>query len=419
MSRRSFLGGGIALATALSLRSVVSADEAVPATAEAPETIRQKRERISLELEIVWSEQLAEISKRRTALSERCDGVVAALKEKKMDTSIPTFNGEWSVIVNRFKIVNNAALTQLDGYHEMQNDQEKTLERWERWDKLLVTPTAEDPEFPARYASVIARRKKLADDHAVALLTDENGKFLHNYLREKKENPKLTHAAYIKRLATVLETPENLAMYLRYYVRYAYDSPTRDWKAEGTAASHGEYWQSAPETLERMDNGWLLGDCEDQAELAQAILKEMGIEAMLVLMPYHATCSWIEKNMNGRYDGYDIGNYGLEKNGVGYGVQDGIILGTRYLPTTRKEFAHGFATPSEAFTSVMQKFPRSPTLGVPAEWIGRPGFSLAHVVDGKNARGVYQRTNSTSYLARTDLLKHVQTKGTAVVNASR
>lgn len=420
MSRRNFLGGGIAFVTALNLRKLVKAEETAPAVAEAPETIEQKRERISLELEGVWSQQLAEISKRRTTLSERYNGVVAALKEKKMETSIPTFNGEWSVIVNRFKIVNNAALTQLDGYYEMQNDQEKTLERWERWDKLLVTPTARDPEFPARYTSIIARRKKLADDHAIAILTDGNGKFLHNYLREKKENPKLTHQAYIKRLATVLETPENLAMYLRYYVRYAYDSPTSNWKAEGTPTSHGEYWQSAPETLERMDNGWLLGDCEDQAALAQAILKEMGIEAMLVLMPYHATCSWIERNINGRYDGYDIGNYGLEKNGVGYGVQDGILLGTRYLPTQRKEFAQGFATPSEAFTSVMKKFPRSPTLGVGSEWLERPGFSLAHIVDAKNAQGIRERANSTSYLARADLLKHVRMpKRSLTADASR
>ncbi len=420
MSRRSFLAGSIAFTTALSLRNVVNAEEASPAVAEGPETIQQKRERIGVELEGVWSEQIAEINKRRTALLARYDGVEAALKEKKMETSIPTFHSEWHTVIHRFKTVENAALAQLDTYHVMQNDMEKTLERWERWEKLQITPAAEDPEYSVRYATIIARRKKLADEHAVAILTDGNGTFLHNYLREKKSDPKLTHAAYIKRLATVLETPENLAMYLRYYVRYAYDSPTSDWKAEGTEAKHGEYWQSAPETLERMDNGWLLGDCEDQAALAQAILKEMGIDAMLVLMPRHATCAWIEKNATGRYDGYDIGNYGLEKNGVGYGVKNGITLGTRYVPTTRTEFSQGYATPNEAFTSVMQKFPRSPTLGVPAEWMERPGFSLAHIVDAIDAKGVHSRTNGTSYLARTDLLKHVRMpKRTPVVNASR
>lgn len=420
MSRRNFLGGSIAFMTALSVHGIVNADETAAAVAEGPETIQQKRERIGVELEGAWNEQIAEISKRHTTLMTRCGAVIGALKQKKMESSIPAFNEEWGKIVHQFKTVGSAALAQLDMYHAMQNDMEKILDRWERWDKLLIPPAAGDPEFFPRYASIIARRKKLANDHAIAILTDGNGKFLHNYAREKRNDPKLTHAEYIKRLATVLETPENLAMYLRYYVRYAYDSPTSDWKAEGTEANNGEYWQSAAETLERMKDGWLLGDCEDQAALAQAVLREMGIEAMLVFMPRHITCAWIEKNASGRYDGYDIGNFGLEKNGVGYGVKDGITLGTRYLPTQRKEFVDGYATPSDAFTSVMQKFSRSPTLGVGTEWLERPGFSLAHIVDGKNAHGIHQRTNGTSYLARTDLLKHVRMpKRTPIVNASR
>lgn len=408
MSRRAFLGAGVAALTAMNISSVLGAEEPVSAAAEVSETIQQKRERIGLELERVWNEQISEITRRNTTLSTRYDGIVAALKQKNMDSSIPTLAGEWRTIVTRFKTVGNAAQAQLDVYHLMQNDMEKTLERWEHWDKLSMPPAAGDPEFHPRYKAIVAKRKKMADAHAIAILTDKDGKFLQNYAAEKKKDPKLTHAAYIKRLASVLECPENLAMYLRYFVRYAYDSPTSDWKAEGTEKSYGDYWQSAAETLERTDNGWLLGDCEDQAALAQAILKDMGIHATLVFMPSHITCSWIEKNAAGRYDGYDIGNFGLEKNGVGYGVTDGVTLGTRYLPTNKAEFTQGFATPQEAHASVMRKFVRSPALGVPTEWMDRAGFNVAHIVDGMNAKGVHERTNSTSYLSRSRLLEFVR-----------
>ena len=133
---------------------------------------------------------------------------------------------------------------------------------------------------------------------------------------EKLKNPELTPDAYIGLLAKELTTPEKWHQFVIDKMQYTYDSPDpNDPLKKGTKENSGDYRQTAEETVLRMEDGKMLGDCDDYAELAHAILLKQGKKPMVLLFPHHATTVWVEKNKQGKFNIYDVGTHGIDVNG--------------------------------------------------------------------------------------------------------
>lgn len=119
------------------------------------------------------------------------------------------------------------------------------------------------------------------------------------FSEEQEKDPTLTENGYIDLLVRSLDTPEKLGRYLRTRIEYVQDP-----KGEN-------YWQTPEETIQRGE-----GDCEDYALLAQRILQSQGKNAHVVSnFQDHASCVWIRKRANGKYDGYNFDDAGVDKNG--------------------------------------------------------------------------------------------------------
>jgi len=91
-----------------------------------------------------------------------------------------------------------------------------------------------------------------------------------------------------------------------------------------------------------VENGKMLGDCDDWAFLAREILKRQGKQAFVVGLPKHAECFWIEKRIDGRFDAYSMGTSGLDYNG--------------FRDPNSSEAKKGYATIQEAFSSLLKKY---------------------------------------------------------------
>ncbi|MBI4994846.1 hypothetical protein HZC21_04370 [Candidatus Peregrinibacteria bacterium] len=134
-----------------------------------------------------------------------------------------------------------------------------------------------------------------------------SGRRVYNFEEAKKNDADLTPKEYLKMAAADLDTPEKLAAFFDTLMRYEYDSlNTKDWVKD--------YWQLPEETVLRIENGRMLGDCDDYAILAQRILKLQGKHALALIFspPAHAECFWVEREAGG-YIGYSLGTYGLDK----------------------------------------------------------------------------------------------------------
>lgn len=154
-------------------------------------------------------------------------------------------------------------------------------------------------------------------------------RYVSTYNVEKLRSPGLTVEQYLDRLAQELHTPQLIAWYLRVCMEYRPDGP--------------EDWQSASRTVQRIEKGVSLGDCEDYAFLAREILRRQGYNAHVILVPNHAECVWLTRDSAGRYFGWSLGTFGLDCNGE------------RYQST--REFTHGgFSSAREALQSLMTKY---------------------------------------------------------------
>lgn len=119
------------------------------------------------------------------------------------------------------------------------------------------------------------------------------------YKEELIRNPSLTTEEYLDLLARSLDTPEKLGQYLQASIQYVQEPEGKN------------EWQTLEETIQTGK-----GDCEEYAFLAQNILHRQGKNAHVVSnFRDHASCVWIQKRPNGRYDGYSFDDFGMDKNG--------------------------------------------------------------------------------------------------------
>lgn len=166
----------------------------------------------------------------------------------------------------------------------------------------------------------------------------ENGASFSTYDEAEKEG--VTKDEYLDLLAKHLDTPKKLAAYMALYMRYRYDDPLMKKKAAGekNIGENKDYWQTAHETLGRIENGKMHGDCDDYAFFAREILRRQGIAANVVSIPKHAICLWFEERPDGRWNAFTLGTFGLDKNGRG------------------KNSERGFDTLQDAVNAVLKKY---------------------------------------------------------------
>ena len=175
-----------------------------------------------------------------------------------------------------------------------------------------------------------------------------DGKEYRDYNTEHRKDPTLTPGQYIAKLATVFDSPAAWENFSKVFMQYVYDSqdPLHPF-VPGTKEKHGDYWQTPEETVLRVnESGQALGDCDDFAFLAQAVLAEQGIKAQVIGLPKHALCAWIKRRTDGKFDAYSICTFGYDKNGHRFDSQS----------MSQPEEDAGYKTPTEALNSIFVKY---------------------------------------------------------------
>lgn len=229
------------------------------------------------------------------------------------------------------KVVRQTKYTDSDDSHMAFDLQKGVAEQTEKGKKLFRVTF--DPKNPG----VI-----LTTD-----MYDGRGGTISTLDRERKKQPEMTEDQYLDLLAKKLDTPQKLGLFIELFLQYAHDSddPKNPLK-KGTKEKSGDYWQTAQETVRRLENGKMLGDCEDWAFLAKEILRRQGKSVVVLDLRTHAECVWAEKRPDGRWDAYSVGTFGLDYNGY-----RGTAVDT---PIAKK----GHATLREALDSLMKKYQR-------------------------------------------------------------
>jgi hypothetical protein len=208
-----------------------------------------------------------------------------------------------------------------------------------------------------------------------------NGERLGSYTLEREKNPALTEEDYIAKLATYLTTPESWFIFANKYMKYTKD---------GFSGGIADHWQRPEETLSRVnERGQCLGDCDDYAFLAQAILARQGVKAKILYFSdiygagAHATCVWIEKSPDGTYSAYSIGTSGYDRNGDHSMYRSQAASGVNPEGLTT-----GFETPELALDSLLEKYKTKTSLGVQRKYkkIGR----LRELQIGESGRRVFK-----------------------------
>ena len=162
---------------------------------------------------------------------------------------------------------------------------------------------------------------------------------------------------YLDYLAKELDSPRKLGEFLAVYMSYRLDSPIPD-KAPhmvGTPERKGEHWQRPQETIWRMVDGEMLGDCDDYAFLAREIVTrwEKPVNAHVVDIGTHALCMWVRQSSNGRWHAYTLGTYGMDHNG---NRNDYNRFGEKISRSNNIYTYGGYKTIEKAINSVMEKY---------------------------------------------------------------
>ncbi len=104
---------------------------------------------------------------------------------------------------------------------------------------------------------------------------------------------------YSQMLIDRLTSPELLAAFFKEHWEYVSDEdPDAAPEHRGVKSMFGDPWQSPEDTLQRRSKkskGKSMGDCEDLAFLATAVLRAQGKLAFTVKFETHAVCLWAEQ----------------------------------------------------------------------------------------------------------------------------
>ncbi|OGJ58903.1 hypothetical protein A2635_01760 [Candidatus Peribacteria bacterium RIFCSPHIGHO2_01_FULL_51_9] len=155
--------------------------------------------------------------------------------------------------------------------------------------------------------------------HVISKNMFHDGKPLGLYPEEHEKNPNMTPEQYIALLAKALDSHEKIHAFFKEFWRYAHDSPDRnDSLKEGTDENHGEYVQTPAETIARIKNGRMIGDCDDLALFSHAVISQQpSRNPHIICQGDHLYTAWIEERIQGGYDAFSIDTT-LECNGDFY-----------------------------------------------------------------------------------------------------
>ena len=173
------------------------------------------------------------------------------------------------------------------------------------------------------------------------IVYDDYGALCPPFQNYQLADKRVSESEYIAYLAQRFITPESLTRYFHAYFNYTWDTPdVRHPLLVGSATNYGDYWQTPTETLRRNVDGKYLGDCDDLAFLAQAILQAQGKRPLVINAGSHAICVWVDAYPEG-FTAHSICTYGYDRNGSL--AQGSSAPG--HLPTLR-----------DALQSLMQKY---------------------------------------------------------------
>ncbi|MBA2479227.1 MAG: hypothetical protein H0V44_01090 [Planctomycetes bacterium] len=102
--------------------------------------------------------------------------------------------------------------------------------------------------------------------------------------------------------AKTLPDAAHLDLVGEYLFAYVYDSPdSRHPFLIGNKRDKGDIHQTSVQTISAVTGGMMRGDCDDLAELYQAIAERQGRTAHVISLPAHAACCWAEKQDDGAW----------------------------------------------------------------------------------------------------------------------
>ena len=126
---------------------------------------------------------------------------------------------------------------------------------------------------------------------------------------------RVAEATYIADVARRFCSPESLQRFFECYFNYTWDTPNpRHPLMVGSKTNYDDYWQTPSETLRRCEQGKYLGDCDDLAFLAQAILQQQGKQALVLNVGAHAICVWVDSSPQG-FTAHSLCTFGYDRNG--------------------------------------------------------------------------------------------------------
>jgi len=203
--------------------------------------------------------------------------------------------------------------------------------------------------------------------HAVTKNETDRNNIPGTFDEERAQNPDLTENEYLNLLASRLTTSELLDYFFREKLEYM-DDDSGERLFSLAIGEKNDYWQTPDETVRRVqkvmriksdDYGMRLknrnvlamrGDCEDYALLAQEVLWRQGKVSHAVTIPEsskerHAVCVWIERRPGGRFDGYALDNFGVNRNGT--------LINHSIQRTTNRDDDKGFDSLQKAFNAAV------------------------------------------------------------------
>lgn len=164
-------------------------------------------------------------------------------------------------------------------------------------------------------------------------VTDKIGSLpAENEARKKAGLPPMKEDEYMKMLGSKLKTKEQMHAYIMLMFKYRYDAPDQD------------SWQHPENTVNRVENGQMMGDCEDYAFVLKKILESQGKKAYVVGLPGHAECVTVSKGPDGKYHATSYGTFGVDTNG------------NRVGENADAERSQGYDTPEAALKSLQNKW---------------------------------------------------------------
>ncbi|MBA3709731.1 MAG: hypothetical protein H0W83_13035 [Planctomycetes bacterium] len=102
--------------------------------------------------------------------------------------------------------------------------------------------------------------------------------------------------------AKALPDAAHLDLVGEYLFTYVYDSPdSRHPFLIGNKRDKGDIHQTSAQTISAVTGGMMRGDCDDLAELYQAIAERQGRTTQVISLPAHAACCWADKKDDGAW----------------------------------------------------------------------------------------------------------------------